>query len=416
MIYWAPLLHFYQPPAQTYEILERVCNESYRPLMGLISQEPVARVTVNICGVLTEMLVQHCMEDVVSEIRKLAEEGKIELTGSAKYHPIMPLIPQEEMLRQIELNLATNRRYLGEIYHPRGFFLPEMAYGKNVLTPILKMGYDWLLLSGIACPVEWPTRIIYQTSEGKQKLAVFFRDDILSNKISFQSVDAAGFIDSLRNLANSDGDIYVITAMDAETFGHHVKDWENLFLRKVLEAVRNTDTLDVPSKSSGFLEIKLITISQLTDIFPKSKFIDPYPSSWSTSKDDIGKGIPYPLWDSGDNPLHTLQWQLLNLAIELTNKAVAVSSSNEARFYANEARQLLDEAEHSCPFWWASKKPVRNLSLISRAVSEQSQTILNAYQAIKLSNIDEKERIEAYYRVVTAFGFRDKIIDALIMS
>ena len=32
-IYWANLLHFYQPPIQIPEILRKVVNESYRPLI-----------------------------------------------------------------------------------------------------------------------------------------------------------------------------------------------------------------------------------------------------------------------------------------------------------------------------------------------------------------------------------------------
>jgi len=56
MIYWAQLFHFYQPPPQLPSVLEKICDESYRPLLEVFRQYPNVRVTVNMNGVLTEML------------------------------------------------------------------------------------------------------------------------------------------------------------------------------------------------------------------------------------------------------------------------------------------------------------------------------------------------------------------------
>lgn len=419
MIYWAQLLHFYQPPTQIHAILEKVCNESYRPLTRLIDEEPSARLTVNINGVLTEMLAQHGMEDVVSGLKNLAGKGKIEFTGSAKYHPVLPLLPPEEMRRQIELNYETNRHYFGESYAPKGFFPPEMCYGHNILFPVLSTGHEWLLLSGVACPAEWPTRTVYQVTEMKQKLSVLFRDDILSNKISFRKTDAPGFVTDLFSLGGRNGDIYVITAMDAETYGHHIKDWENLFLRRFLTMIRGqtgANDTGYPVNGGEMPEIRAVTVSELLRLFPKDKTIEPRPSSWSTSLSDIECGTPYPLWDAKDNVLHQLLWRHLWLTIELTEKAVLVAKSEDAARHAATARLLCDEAENSDQFWWASYKPVRNLSIIYRGLSLQTEAILNAYRAIKMSNLTERDRTECYYRVIAAADFRNKIIDALNMS
>jgi Glycosyl hydrolase family 57 len=37
---------------------------------------------------------------VMDALREFSEMGRLEFVGSAKYHPIPPLIPQDEMLRQ----------------------------------------------------------------------------------------------------------------------------------------------------------------------------------------------------------------------------------------------------------------------------------------------------------------------------
>ena len=184
MVIWAPVLHFYQPPTQFPAVLKKICRESYRPLIDLLGEFDQARATVNINGSLTQMLLDCGAQDVVDGLRQLAESGRIELLGSAMYHPILPLIPESEILRQIELNQAINRRAFGDVYAPRGFFPPELAYDAVVATAAAKTGHRWVLTSGVACATEWPVRVVHRV-DGHPDLAVLFRDDIVSNRISF---------------------------------------------------------------------------------------------------------------------------------------------------------------------------------------------------------------------------------------
>ncbi len=163
MIYWAPLLHFYQPPLQLHSVLKKVCEESYLPLIEVFRQYPTAKATVNICGVLTEMLWEHCFNHVIEGLAELAQNGQIEFTGSAKYHPILPLIPKSEMHRQIARNHATNRHFFGDLFDPVGFFPPEMGYSKDIVDPLLESRHQWVIVTGEACPVPWPTDVIHHS-------------------------------------------------------------------------------------------------------------------------------------------------------------------------------------------------------------------------------------------------------------
>ena len=183
MIYWAPLLHFYQPPTQLHWVLRKVCNESYRPLVDLFTDLPHARVTININAVLTEMLNDHGFDDVLAGLRELAKRGQVEFTGSGKYHPVLPLIPPTEMERQISHNYKSNKRLLGEVYEPKGFFPPEMCYSRDILKPVADSGHQWIIISGVACPVAWPMNVIHQIDADGQKIAVLFRDNIPIGKV-----------------------------------------------------------------------------------------------------------------------------------------------------------------------------------------------------------------------------------------
>lgn len=430
MIYWAQVFHFYQPPTQSLSVLHKICDESYRPLLRVLLRYPHAKVTVNINGVLTEMLHDCGHDDIIDGLSQLAKRGQIEFTGSGKYHPILPLIPRREIDRQIQLNLRTNRRFFGKVYVPQGFFSPEMCYSKEIVSPILNSGHQWIILSGIACPNSWPVNISHYVEHNNKRLAVFFRDDIVSNRISFQALGPSQFLENLRQIKGNEKEMYVVTAMDAETFGHHIKHWEELFLAEVYRQIEPSERTFTSQKQAAVLaprhdlscegakiahEVQAVTVSQLVELFPVGEAIEPKPSSWSTSDEDFAAGNPYPLWMDKDNEIHRLQWEHLGICLELVNKATKVSDSDEAKRSATIARGLLDRALHSCQFWWASRRPMWDINLIHKGLLEQCQAIVNAYRAINLSQADEGIKKECYRKLIVSRNLRDKIIDKLFL-
>ncbi len=428
MIYWAQLLHFYQPPTQTSSILKKICDESYRPLLRVFEEYPNARVTVNFNGVLTDMLMDCGHRDIIEGFRNLAHKGQIEFTATGKYHPILPLIPRQEMKRQIDLNTQTNRHFFGEVYAPQGFFPPEMGYSRDILKPVVEAGYRWIILSGIACPAEWPLDIIYQIECDGQKIAVFFRDDVLSNRISFRNVEAKEFIAHLEQWQGNKNNIYVVTAMDAETYGHHIQGWERIFLAKVYQQLESWPApvselqqatvlagqhASLLTNGEAAAKIRMVTVSELLGLFARGPAIEPKPSSWSTTVHDIKAGNYYPLWQDRNNEVHRLQWEHLNICIELVNKALEYADDDESRRSAAIARGLLDRAEHSCQMWWASKRPMWDINLIYMGLLEQLRTIVNAYRAINKSGVSEKLKRECYQRTLDARDIRNKLEDIL---
>jgi len=428
MIYWAQLLHFYQPPTQVPSVLRKVCNESYRPLLYVFEEYPNARLTINFNGVLTDMLIDCGHRDIIEGFRNLAEMGQIEFTETGKYHPILPLIPKEEAKRQIDLNAQTNRHFFGRSYAPQGFFPPEMCYSQDILQPIIKSGCRWIILSGIACPVEWPVDIIYRAESNGQEIAVFFRDDVLSNRISFQALGPKEFIVHLEQWQGERENIYVVTAMDAETYGHHIQGWERTFLAKVYEELEpSTEPLEEVKQATALAgqhvslltngeaatKIQMVTVSQLLDLFPLGQTIEPLASSWSTSAEDIKVANYYPLWRDKNNEVHHLQWEHLSICIDLVNKALECADSEESRRSAAIARGLLDRAEHSCQMWWASNRPMWDINLVHMGLLDQWRTVVNAYRAINKSGANEETKREYYRRAVAARDIRSRLEDKL---
>lgn len=460
MIYWSLLLHLYQPPTQTLEVLDRICNECYRPLIKVFKENENARVTMNICGSLTEQLERYGYDDIISGLGELADLGRIEFTGSAKYHPILPLIPESEMRRQIHINYKTNSHAFGNVYKPEGFFPPEMCYSKNIIPAVLHSGHKWIILAGIGCPEGWPVDVLHTTETRDGRLHVFYRDDYLSNAISFNNIQGGQkYVSHLRDMFRTylkgetdEGNYYVITAMDGETFGHHIKNADKTFLDSTFKALKeetkkskenenaeketnkenkkksekkddeerkknhgNEMEEEQKKREKATEKVEMVHISELIDLFRTVKVVEPRQSSWSTTQDDILRNNPYPLWKSPENRLHELQWTHLSICIDLVNEATNLSNNHESKRYADHSRNLLDKALHSCQFWWASRRPWWDINMIFRGLQEQQEVLINAYKAIQSSTIDEATKKQMlYYRVLSAMYISNNITEILL--
>jgi hypothetical protein len=407
MTYWAQLLHFYQPPTQLHEVLQRVAEESYRPLLAVLKEHPEARLAININGVLTEMLADHGLGDVVATLRELGERGQVEFVGSGKYHPILPLVPQAERVRSIAENARTNHHFLGAAWKPRGFFPPELCYSSEIMLAVAAAGHDWILLSGVACPADWPTDVVYRLPADGRTMQVLFRDDARSNRISFRETDAVRFVDELSRVGGGKR-AYVVTAMDAETYGHHIRGWEREFLAATYariavqaKAHRAADRFTTP--------VTMVTPSELPGLFADGPVIEPLPSSWSTTRDDIGARNPYPLWQSPGNRLHALQWEYVQHCLDLLAIARRYGQEGEARKYVDLADHLLQPALHSCQFWWASKRPMWDPTLVHKGFTLLNAVCLHAFKAIGLGSASAQVKREAAWRMAAAGETRSSI-------
>ena len=397
--YWAPLLHIYQPPTQDINVLKRVDKECYRPLFSLLEEYDDVKFSLNINGVLIELLYQYGLSDTMDLLKNLVSENKIEVVGTAKYHPILPLIPEKEVKHQIQINEEMNRKEFGR-WKGIGFFPPELAISGTVAKYIRQLGYKWVLMSGIACPIEWPYDKIYTSPNGLQ---LFFRDDILSNKISFKNITAKLFVKELKEIFQQtingkstsikESDRYIVTAMDGETFGHHIPHYEKTFLKKVLDLIKEDE------------KIQIVFISDLDKHFPiAKKKITPRESSWSTTYEDILAEIPYPLWKHPDNNIHKYYWKFMKSLNNLMNLAntIDLTIDWEVKNYYTTSRYFYDRGIYSCPVWWANpQNRMWSPNLIYKGIELLMRSALNAQ--ITLVHAGKSDLGEGYFDSCTYY-------------
>ncbi len=331
------LLHMYQPPWQFDDVLQKIHHECYSWLTKWLADSSF-KVTININYSLTEQLVNNGLEDVIDNIQRGVENGSIELTGSGAYHPILPLIPKSEARRQIELNHKKNKEVFGDLWNPKGFFPPEMAFSNDLVKIVKDVGYEWIITDALVYEAVNDSEIPNNFVASIYGLPVFFKSG-LSNNFAFnlskyRNANTENFVKWIHRQLPDES--YSILSFDIETIGHHCYFTE--------------DSMNFLKGTMDYLRMENVTVSDILSDFPKrSELIregnEKYTGSWSTKREDILANNPFPLWNDPKNPLHKFQWQLINYAINLISK-----SDNE------NARNLLDKALNSCPLWWASEK------------------------------------------------------------
>lgn len=397
-MYWANFLHFYQPPTQKAFWVKKIANESYRVLIKGLMANPKAKMTLNINAVLVELFEKHGCQDVIDGIRELTERGQIELTASAKFHPFLPLMPADEIRRQIELNTETNKKFFGAAYRPKGFFPPEMGYSRAVADVVRSMGYKWIIIDELAYngrlhSLRWDTLYDLKNAED---FTVFFRERdtsfrILSAEVGISVFSAGMLVKLLGDRIASDD--YLLTAMDGETFGHHRPGLDTLLF----------ELYEVP-------QIQSVTLSELRTLITKREPTEPLSSSWALMRKDLEQNTPFSRWKDDHNEIHSMQWELTYLAID------SFKSLNQQDAGWNDVRAMLDRALHSDQYWWASASPWWSIEMIEAGAKDLKDVVLNNPAA---SAKERARAVELYQNILfTAFEWQrtDKIADLIKAS
>lgn len=323
MIRWINLLHIYQPPFQSKIIIDLVSKESYEWLISLLLKRPKTRWTFNINGSLILHLLEHNHHKILSGFKKLIQRRQIEITGSACYHPILPLLSEHEIIRQIQLNEKQLLAAFGPGLRIRGFFLPEMAYSARVGKIIKKMGFEWVMLdeisfSGKLMPVD-PQKKYSIKNIG---LRAIFRNRAASKSYVPETL--------LEKTSSSET---LITANDGEMYGHHHIDFQESLVRCL-----------------NSKKIHTLTVSEyLKSLRGKPHAVQARAASWETLPQELNIGIPYALWNHPENPIHQKLFLLQKLAMQLVNHGQNTKNYEWAQHH-------LDRGLASCTAWWASER------------------------------------------------------------
>jgi len=335
---WINFLHCYQPANSDAHVIEEATVKSYERIVRALEDNPKIKFTMNISGCLFLRWEELGYFDLIDRLRKMVEKKQLEITGTAAYHPALPLVSDKEAELQIKENEKILKSHLGENFKPRGFFMPEMMYGKDVARIIKKMGYEWIILDEIAKTGNLNKVDFDKVYQDKfSKLKVIFRNRKLSKSYVPETI--------LRLLDNKKEDT-AITATDGELYGLRHEDPTREF-----EKLLKRD------------DLKTLTVSEFVDQKKEVEKIKSLACSWESTEEELIQKKPYALWYDKKNKIQTKLWELANLAYKTSEKYKNDESYHWSRWH-------LVRGLASCTFWWASAKDFRLFGPISWSPDE----------------------------------------------
>ena len=319
---WINFLHFYQPANIEDFYIKEALDKSYYRLLRLVQENPDLKITINITACLLLRLEGMGENGFINSIKRLYEEERIEITSSAAYHGLLPLLPEGEIRKQIQENEDILKKFFGSDFKAKGFFLPEMAYSKEVAKIIKDFSYDWIILDEISAKDK---KIDFQKPyiDKDSGLKVIFR-----NRKASRSYPPDYLINALQN----DTPIKtIITATDAELYG-----------------LRHQDPTGEMEKVAKEEKIESLFVSEFISSFDNNlDKIKLRTSSWESEEVDILEGKPLVLWFDKNNKIHRYLWKLSYLALEVEKKFPEGKNIYWCRWH-------LVRGLASCTFWWAS--------------------------------------------------------------
>jgi alpha-amylase/alpha-mannosidase (GH57 family) len=342
-IKWINFLHMYQPAnADSEKIIEASEKSYYRIIRGL-EENPDIRFTININGCLVLRWLEIGEKEIIEKIKRLIKKGQIELTGSAAYHPLLPLVGKKEAKKQIKENEKIFKKYFD--YKPKGFFFPEMAYGSKIAELVKEMGYEWIILDEISKK----GKILNKNKKESYKnifdflRACYSRATIDKNsglKVIFRSREISNtyvpeFLNNIFKKIDQekiDNEINIITGTDGELIG-----------------LRHEDPTGEFEKIIKNKKIKTLTISEYLNKRKNLKEVKIVNSNWESTESELWLMRPYALWENSGNGIQRRIWKLAKLA----SKTIEENKEDDNYKWA---RWHLVRGLASCTFWWASGK------------------------------------------------------------
>lgn len=319
------------------------------------------------------------IDEVIPIHKKLQDNGQIEVITTPYAHPILPLLidssiaaignPSTDLPTKFSYptDALTHLQKSVEIYQeeydrtPRGLWPGEGAVAQLMVPFVIKAGYQWMATGepvlakslGIGSftrdaketvkEADALYRPYYVKNQEGEKLAVFFRDGNLSDKIGFTYSGISGEgaakdlmlrLENIRQQLKSEGSQgphLVSIIVDGENAWEHYDNDAKAFFHALYKSLSESET------------IKTITPSEYLSLFPEQREIeDLFPGAWFSPNYDTWIG----------EPEENLAWEYLRQ----TREILAKYNVSKVRKTTKEALDLAEDymylAEGSDWFWW----------------------------------------------------------------
>ena len=211
-------IHNHQPIGNFEGVMESAFARCYSLFLATLEKHPTIRMAIHHSGCLLDWL-EATHPEYIKQLARMTEKGQIEILGGGYYEPILPSIPFDDAVEQLELMSDWVKNRLGA--KVRGIWLTERIWEPSLPLLLHQANIEYAIVdethfqfAGI--PKE--KMIGYYVTERAGKTTCLFPiDKVLRYKIPFDS--AKNNLAYLRAVARRSLNPVVTYADDGEKFG-----------------------------------------------------------------------------------------------------------------------------------------------------------------------------------------------------
>ncbi|MFA5114166.1 MAG: alpha-amylase/4-alpha-glucanotransferase domain-containing protein [Candidatus Margulisiibacteriota bacterium] len=211
-------IHCHQPVGNFEHVLDEAYEKSYLPFIQVMDAHPRIKFAVHYSGILYDwFLAKH--PEFIDYLKKLVKRGQAEIMTAGYYEPIIPIIPDDDKLGQINMANGFIKEKFG--LAPRGLWLTERIWEPHLPKVLAQTGIEYVTVDDqhfISAGIS-PDKLLgyYVTEEEGAQLKIFPISKQLRYLIPFKLPEET--IKYLHSIATEAGDNAAILADDGEKFG-----------------------------------------------------------------------------------------------------------------------------------------------------------------------------------------------------
>jgi 4-alpha-glucanotransferase len=250
-------VHCHQPVGNFDGVIDDAYNKSYLPFMEIMAKHPTIKFTAHYSGILYDWFEEKHPE-FIELLKTMVKRGQLEIMTAGYYEPILPIIPDDDKLGQIEMSSEYIKRRL--LRAPRGLWLTERVWEPHLPKILEQAKVEFITVDDYhfaAAGVDEKDMFgYYVTEENGAKLNVFPILKSLRYLVPFKMPHEA--IDYLKSIATEDGGRAAVLADDGEKFGvwPGTNKWvfEDQWLENFLKALEDNRDVIKTSTFSEYLD------------------------------------------------------------------------------------------------------------------------------------------------------------------
>jgi alpha-amylase/alpha-mannosidase (GH57 family) len=245
-------------------------------------------------------LVQKTIRDIIPEYRRMQDQGRIEISTTPFYHPILPILIDSQVDGHVPVDVhfpydareqlsraqAFMRERFGRV--PQGLWPSEGSVSSDAALLAASLGFQWMatdegILAKSGVDLNWDNRRRLYHPYKRGDITIFVPYPALKDLIGFQymqvpAAEAAG--DLIRRLKDLPDGSHVLIALDGENPCDYNPNSGRDFLRNPFEAIQNDSSLEA------------VTLSEAMKRVPAEKLDWLAPGSWANANFSIWIGHP----------------------------------------------------------------------------------------------------------------------------